>query len=86
MAHQDIRFDSTAKTDPEASNQDAEQPSFALELERLLNRHSMENGSNTPDFILAEYLRNCLSAFNQASTHRERWYGTSHRPGERRRR
>jgi len=35
----------------------------------------MENGSNTPDFILAKYLADCLEAFNSASRHRERWYG-----------
>jgi hypothetical protein len=33
---------------------------FRDELEELINRHSMENGSNTPDFVLAEYLVKCL--------------------------
>ena len=50
-------------------------PSFEKNLERLINRHSIENGSNTPDFILAEYLRTCLNAFNSASRAREKWYG-----------
>lgn len=48
---------------------------FRSELERLLNRQSMENGSNTPDFILAEYLHACLDAFDAAVKHREQWYG-----------
>jgi hypothetical protein len=48
---------------------------FRAELEELINRHSRENGSNTPDFILANYLDNCLVAFDQAVTHREKWYG-----------
>lgn len=39
---------------------------FTYELEQLINRHSMENGSNTPDFILAQYLVSCLRAFNVA--------------------
>jgi hypothetical protein len=54
---------------------------FEDELGRLLNRYSMENESNTPDFILAEYLMACLDAFNAASVSREKWYGHSHRPG-----
>jgi len=37
---------------------------FVSELTSLLNRHSRENGSGTPDFILAEYLWGCLTHFN----------------------
>ena len=48
---------------------------FREDLEKLINRHSMENGSNTPDFILAEYLISCLQAFDFASRAREEWYG-----------
>lgn len=39
---------------------------FDLELEMLINRYSLQTESNTPDFILAEYLKNCLNSFNQA--------------------
>jgi hypothetical protein len=49
--------------------------SFIKELETLINRHSQENGSNTPDFILAQYLNSCLQAFNASVTTREKWYG-----------
>ena len=41
----------------------------------VINRHSLENESNTPDFILAEYLVMCLRAFTISSRARERWYG-----------
>ena len=54
---------------------------FERELQSLLNRYSMENASNTPDFILAEYLKNCLLAFNSASNARETWYDVKLRPG-----
>jgi hypothetical protein len=68
------------KTMNETGNQSAPTPSvikpeFRAELEKLINRHSMENGSNTPDFVLATYLADCLEAFDKASTHRESWYG-----------
>lgn len=54
---------------------------FRREVESAINRHSMENGSNTPDFILANYLQNCLSAFDIAVKQRDNWYGIEPRPG-----
>ena len=47
---------------------------FRNELEVIINKNSMENTSNTPDFILAEYLVNCLKAFDLATLRRESWY------------
>ena len=52
-----------------------EMKTFRYDLEVLLNRHSMENGSNTPDFILANYLTACLSTFDTIVQAREKWYG-----------
>lgn len=49
---------------------------FEEELCSLLNRYSKENGSNTPDFILAEFLNKCLGIFGLATLERDRWYGT----------
>ena len=54
---------------------------FVKELESCINRHSMENASNTPDFILAMFLENCLRAWNEAVQQRETWYGRDARPG-----
>jgi hypothetical protein len=48
---------------------------FQKELEAIINRYSMENGSNTPDFMLAEYLVECLVAYNNITKKREKWYG-----------
>jgi hypothetical protein len=48
---------------------------FRKELESLINRHSMENGSDTPDFILAEYLTRCLENFDATTKRRDGWYG-----------
>lgn len=50
-------------------------PTFRTELERLINQHSQENGSNTPDYILAGFIEGCLGAFDVAVTERTRWYG-----------
>lgn len=48
---------------------------FTKELTSLINRYSIENGSNTPDFILAKYLVNCLTVFEMRVNEREKWYG-----------
>ena len=48
---------------------------FENRLIELLNEHSEENTSNTPDFILAKYIIDCLRVFNTATQERERWYG-----------
>jgi hypothetical protein len=46
-----------------------------LEIERAINRTTAEAGSNTPDYILAEFLVSCLSAFDTAVNARERATG-----------
>lgn len=48
---------------------------FEKRLEHLINELSLENGSNTPDFILARYLRECLEQFDETVHARETWYG-----------
>lgn len=42
-----------------------------------LNRFSAENDSDTPDWILAQYLLGCLAAWNLGVQQRETWYGRS---------
>lgn len=48
---------------------------FESRLRDLINSESMESGSNTPDFILAMYMKDCLSAFENAVQLRDVWYG-----------
>jgi hypothetical protein len=47
---------------------------FRKELENLINKYSKENGSDTPDFILADYLADCLAAFDRAVRARTDFY------------
>lgn len=49
--------------------------SFINKLTNLINEYSLENGSNTPDYILANYLMGCLNLFNVTVDAREEWYG-----------
>lgn len=48
---------------------------FMDELEALINKYSMENESDTPDFILAQYIGRCLDNWNQTTHQRDKWWG-----------
>lgn len=48
---------------------------FAAELAGLINRHSVENESDTPDFLLARFLGDCLTAWNRTTRARDEWLG-----------
>jgi len=48
---------------------------FVTSLAELINCHSLETDSDTPDFILAEYMTRSLEAFNNTIVKREEWYG-----------
>lgn len=45
------------------------------EIETAINKCSAENESNTPDFILAEFLTDCLAAFDKAAIAKAKWEG-----------
>jgi len=61
-----------SKPDPEPR----EESNFRKDLQDLINRHNRESGSDTPDFILADYLVNCLEAFDKATKRRTGWYSS----------
>ena len=47
---------------------------FKRELKKLINQHSRENESDTPDFILAQYMLSCLEAYEKAIKLRDEWF------------
>lgn len=51
-----------------------EDAGFEKELTSLINKYSMENTSDTPDFILSQYIEGCLVVFNRAVLQRDQWY------------
>lgn len=44
------------------------------EFAGIINRYSLENDSNTPDFLLAEYLYDCLLSGQLLVCTRTVWY------------
>lgn len=85
MSEQDIEAFRHGAQDLKASQEDweammltgspTERPTFAKALESLINSYSLENGSDTPDFILAAFMREALQAFDVAVKARDGWYG-----------
>lgn len=57
-----------------------ERCSFKEAIQSTINAYSKENGCNTPDFILAEFLTSSLAAFDIAVNARSKWYGKSDAP------
>ena len=60
---------------------DETRAAFWKDLSEVINRHSMESGSDTPDFILAGFLTTVLIAFDMAIAQRSAWYGHHDSPG-----
>lgn len=48
---------------------------FAADLAQLINSNCLENEADVPDFILADYLIDCMDAFHSATRRRQEWFG-----------
>lgn len=59
----------------ELIRREEEPKTFHQDLTAMLNHHSMENLSGTPDFILANYLHRCLETYNATILARAEWRG-----------
>ena len=47
---------------------------FSKELEDLINKNCIEDDSDTPDFLLAEYLIGCLEMYSRVTKKRDKWF------------
>lgn len=52
----------------------AQENEFKRDLAEVINRHSREGRSNTPDFVLADYLYKCLLAYEIAVMENFNWH------------
>ena len=50
---------------------------FEEELRRLINKCGIDNEIDTPDFILAQYLCDCLMAYRRVSDELLQWGNTT---------
>lgn len=60
----------------------SEMGSLEEDIRAVINQHSEENISNTPDYILATYLIRALDAYVNAVRDRDAWYGIHPSPGD----
>ena len=49
---------------------------FRRDVATVINRLSLENDSDTPDYVLSAYLWDCLQSFNDAMVRREAYRDT----------
>lgn len=77
--HNEEMDEQSDKVDRPAVIDDA--PDFRSQLCELLNHHSCENRSDTPDFILREFLCDALNAFDSATRQRSEWYNRAVKEG-----
>ncbi len=54
---------------------DSQKPTFEQAIAAVINSYSKENESDTPDYILAQYVSNCLEAYKKAIMLRDSWFG-----------
>jgi hypothetical protein len=54
---------------------------FRKQIAAVINMEGRENNSNTPDFLLAEFMESCLVAAEHLIGAREDWYGYHSKPG-----
>jgi hypothetical protein len=71
----DARIQPPIGWENEKERQIARRAAFQLRLSELINSYCIENGSDTPDYLLAEYLTGCLLNYEVAVLKREAWYG-----------
>jgi hypothetical protein len=64
MAEDILKIFEVGYTTLYGSSEEVKKSTFEKDLEILINKYSMENDSNTPDFLLKDYLINCLDNFN----------------------
>lgn len=62
------------QTNTNKVDETAKSPSFRQELVDIINKHSKENGSDTPDWILAHFVERAIEAFDHATNLRTEWH------------
>jgi len=48
---------------------------FRKDLIYIINKYSLENDSDSPDWLLAQYIISCLGNFDSTVRGREIWHG-----------
>jgi hypothetical protein len=51
--------------------------SKTFELAELINRHSLENDSDTPDYLLSKFMIGCLYNYQMAVRARDKWFNVN---------
>ena len=79
MTEEQMKFEEQMKVEKEMEFEEQmkveKEMEFEKKLEMLINEYSKENESDTPSFILAQYLKGCLANYVESVKVRDKWYG-----------
>lgn len=56
------------------TDEDKKYDELVREIASVCNRYSVENRSNTPDFLLAEFMLGCLNVYENTVNARADWH------------
>ena len=54
--------------------EDKKYENFVRDIAAVCNRYSIENNSNTPDFMLAAFMTGCLNVYENTVNDRKNWF------------
>lgn len=60
--------------------EDIKYDEFVREIAAVCNRFSVENRSDTPDYMLAEFMTGCLNVYENTLCARAEWRNENRRP------
>ena len=69
------RTDGVTVDQPATQAAPSRKVTFREALTQLLNQYSKENSSNTPDYLLANFLIGCMDVFDLTVRRRDEWFG-----------
>ena len=71
---QDSIFNKVVYINPEQKYMTEKKDQFKKEMSELLRKYSDMYSSETPSYILVEYIFNCLDNFDKMSKARDHWF------------
>ena len=77
ICNENIKLKEAIKTEQEKNESNLNDESLKRELSKIMNTHGIDTECSTPDYILADYLIDCLKSYNKINDANRTWRGLS---------